>query len=233
MSREIGMLFSDSMVRAILRGAKVQTRRPCRMLAGQIRLRDNYCAGPVAGPVPAEWIHSPYRVGDRIWVRECWRLTGGGDSWQVIYRADESESRQLQDRYRRLGLDGLGRKDVPRAHWEAALEQRACTSWRPSIHMPRWAARLELRITGVRVERLQDISTADVEAEGIDVAAKLPAVVGPGNNHEILAWQIAQREFAKQWNATYVHNRKPGLMWSDNPWVWVISFERTGNQLGD
>lgn len=222
MSREMGLLFSDAMALAILRGAKVQTRRPCRMLAGQIRLRDNYCVEPVAGPVPAEWIHSPYRVGDRIWVRECWRLTGGGDSWQVIYRADESESRQLQDRYRRLGLDGLGRKDVPRAHWEAALEQRACTSWRPSIHMPRWAARLELRITGVRVERLQDVSTADVEAEGIDVAAKLPAVVGPGNNHEILAWRIAQSEYANLWDASY--GRKPGLAWDANPFVWVIEF---------
>lgn len=228
MSREIGLLFSDAMALAILRGSKVQTRRPCKMFAWQIRLQNGWCVEPIAGPVPASWNHAPYRVGDWIWARECWRLTGGGDRWRVIYRADAAESGSLQEQYRRLGLDTLGRKNVPRENWEAAVMQRACTSWRPSIHMPRWAARLELRITGVRVERLQDISTADVEAEGIDVAAKLPAAIGPVTNHEILAWQIAQSEYANLWDASY--GRKPGLAWADNPLVWVIEFSSESHE---
>lgn len=143
--KERPILFSGPMVRALLAGTKTQTRRVCKPA------RDQALSYVVAIPDTAMWgdeeglatsFACPYgRPGDRLWVRETWRVFGGREyeyqqlASAVQYRADEV---------------GFEQKD-----------------WRPSIFMPRWASRITLEVTGARVERLNDISEADAVAEGI------------------------------------------------------------------
>jgi len=94
--------------------------------------------------------------------------------------------------------------------------------WRPSIHMPKEAARIFLRVTGVRVKRLQDISANDCVAEGI---ASPPDYKPEYTNMEIMPMTCNAliRDYARLWNST---NEKHGYAWIDNPWVWVYEFER-------
>lgn len=142
--------------------------------------------------------HTPYAVGDRLWVREAWAAIVDG-AWRqddVIYRADGNEG------------------------WKHG--------WRPSIHMPRWASRITLEVTGVRVERLQDISEADAEAEGIE--AKVICGVGHswthyGNPNGPVGWTDPRQSFASLW--TSLHG--PGA-WEANPWVAVIEFKRINQE---
>jgi len=97
-----------------------------------------------------------------------------------------------------------------------SLETGEIVPWTPSIHMPRWASRIQLRITDVRVERVQDISIDDIEAEGIT-----HPLDGPHANQY---WREEMgNDFAKLWDSI---NAKRGYGWDSNPWVWVIEFER-------
>lgn len=194
------ILFSGPMVRAILEGRKTQTRRivksgPVLDLLNEV--------GSWDGPGDAdEWILSPCPygvVGDTLWVRETWASAAANgvcnevDDY-VIYKTTEPE-------------------------WGEELEGFV---WRPSIHMPRWASRLTLRITGVRVEPLQDISEADARAEG--------AMYHDGGEIHHSGWRhdyhnvfaTAKDSFCYQWSLIN-GDRAP---WASNPWVWVVAFER-------
>ena len=138
----------------------------------------------------------PYGVaGDRLWGRETWRNHGGReyeyleDQSQVIYRAD---------------LDAVT---------DAITEK---TKWRPSIFMPRWASRISLELTGVRVERLNDISTADCWAEGVVP----PVYKTPGNIGGDRSVWICYQEL---WDSL---NEKRGYGWKNNPLVWVLEFRK-------
>ena len=91
--------------------------------------------------------------------------------------------------------------------------------WRPSIHMPREAARLFLRVTGVRVERLKDIDGHGILKEGIDNGKSNPAMGTRWENMQSMA-------FAELWNSTLKSADLPLYGWAANPWVWVIEFER-------
>jgi hypothetical protein len=135
----------------------------------------------------------PYgAVGDRLWVRETWAasLDSDGDMCKpFLYRAtyDEAVYGQLKASF----------SDRATEIWDVVGN----TGWRPSIHMPRWASRLTLEVTGVRVERVQDISEADAKAEGVKSAA----------------------EFCALWDEI---NGARGYGWDANPWVWVVEFKR-------
>ncbi|WP_209435172.1 hypothetical protein, partial [Yersinia pekkanenii] len=109
--------------------------------------------------------------------------------------------------------------------------------WTPSMHMPRWASRINLLITGVRVERLQDISEQDAMAEGITAKEVIIETRYEGGGHvEITAerfffvggddegYESAEEAFAELWDSIY--GQKEGESWQANPWVWVINFER-------
>lgn len=166
--KERPIILSGPMVRAILAGAKTQTRRVVKPQAmGQW--------GPV---VPC-----PYgRPGDRLWVREAWRPVHGGYS-------------DLGARYR-------------------ADFERDQTVWRPSIHMPRWASRITLEVTGVRVERLQDISEADAQAEGsFEWAAEQDTPVRDLDEARLVYLQLWQ-------------SINGPASWDADPWVWVVEFRR-------
>jgi hypothetical protein len=142
----------------------------------------------------AQRIRCPYgQFGDRLWVRETWRPVWEEDTGfcGVGFRAGG-----MPEDDRRAGgyMDGTDR-------------------WRPSIHMPRWASRITLEIESVRVERLQEISEEDAQAEGV-------ASCGVCYGKKILPSTSTGRE---RYTALWEHINGPGS-WAENPWVWAVTF---------
>lgn len=187
------ILFKDEMVRAILDGRKTQTRR----LAKEFDGKD---VDGILKRFPRQKGCRLGEIGDRLWVRETWAVsTKGADAlygthWNAPwYRADA-------DAYGLLGHDGDG----------AVYSE--CLAWRPSIHMKREHSRINLEITDVMVERLNDISDEDAFAEGIDEAAAMTM----GCTHD-----AARAVFSQLWESI----NGPGS-WDKNPWVWAITFRR-------
>lgn len=229
--RERPILFSAPMVRAILAGTKTQTRRVVKPLPPEdwapvgpevfsptvINRKgeeqpgaDAYGAGNEDGSV---WIRCPYgQPGDRLWVRETWapgdEMVFGAakdDPETVLYRADKAA----------LHWDGKAMRTPLNTYafnWEAV-------GWKPSIHMPRWASRITLEVTGVRVERLQDISEADAIAEGIDMQPRLAAY----SREKGCKWEPVGpiEAYLNLWESINGHGS-----WGWNPWVWVVEFKR-------
>lgn len=194
-TRERPILFSGAMVRAILDGAKTQTRR---VVTRRVNDEGQWVVTRPGGwadgrPHTSEEIvgqgwRCPYgQPGDRLWVRETWWPRCGDAHLygirEVVYRCD---------------YGGTGGCLTPR-------------SWRPSIHMPRWASRLTLELTAVRVQRVQEISKEDATAEGFERTPCLP--IDPRD------W------FRGRWDAL---NAKRGYPWDANPWVWALTFRRVG-----
>ena len=154
------ILFSAGMIRAILAGTKTQTRRVIKIAPHARFVCRRVCQA--MEPHELMWsvdghAHSTrvaYDVGDRLWVRETWSQPDPTNRY-VFYRADCDEA-QLQ-------MEREVRREVgPGAY----------AHWRPSIYMPRWASRITLEITNVRVERVQDISAQDSLAEGVPRASE-------------------------------------------------------------
>lgn len=200
---ERGILFSAPMVRALLDGRKTQTRRLAKVVP------------PGANTVLFTWPpDSPLRkgiairppqhaVGDRLWVREnFWPWTGSESGKTTIYAADGE------------WIDwGSGWRDTPKG-------LKVLTPMTPSIHMHRWRSRLDLTVTEVRVQRLQEISEADAEAEGIVRMSDIEhGVLGLseswGEHHSFGA------AYRALWNLLHT---KPGERWADNPWVVAYTF---------
>ncbi len=210
-SRERPILFSAPMVRAILAGTKTQTRRlvkpqPTAMQQGWMwvckKLLAGYCHTDADAMVRLMLPHCPYgEPGDRLWVRETWSPDPPIDSswasteWNGCGRRIDGVPERFQHpRFCNYSADWLHGPIV----------------WRPSIHMPRWASRITLEVTGVRVERLQDISEADAMAEG----APWGACGSPQEGSR-------KAGFAKLWDSINGPNS-----WDANPWVWAINFKR-------
>jgi hypothetical protein len=190
------ILFSAPMVQALIAGRKTQTRRVLKPPYGTME----YCADRTWRP-----IYTKAFRGDRLWVREAVALVGTVDPQWVLYRADGYEAECA-----RHGFD----KPYP-------SEPR----WRPSIHMPRWASRLTLTVTEVRVQRLKDISEADAVAEGCimdpepdEYGGHMPAEIAHENGGDI-GWDNARDWFADLWESI----NGPDA-WEANPWVVAISF---------
>lgn len=218
------------MVRAILAGQKTQTRRVAAVLAGDGQAPERVIPGHAVRGGPAsgnDWVavyrgggtgpggrwkrHSircPYgQSGDRLWVRETWALEDcGADGNRVIWQADRAAAwrRTLGDIYYLPSDYNPGR-------------------WRPSIHMPRWAFRLTLEVTEVRVQRLQDISEGDALAEGVmdargwDWLGRLPKAPEGGEDLS------ARAGFRLLWGS--INGKRPGCSWEANPWCWAVSFK--------
>lgn len=228
--------MSAPMVRAILEGRKTQTRRMVKagphswdpavtavepsLIANAGDLWDfrREMASPVA-------MRCPYGVpGDRLWVRETWfpdpPIDGswpGDISWQDERRID--------------GVPAHYRKPkhcIFAASWDG-IDLR----WRPGSHMPRWASRITLEVTGVRVERLHAITDADAAAEGV-VSGRIPAddygperigyVLGRDDGKCVL-YPSERRAFEVGWSLINGQDS-----WDANPWVWVVAFRRVEAQ---
>lgn len=243
MKPEKPILFSGPMVRAILENRKTQTRRivkpqPCdphllRILgpdgkvhytrpSGHPDIEEAYQAHGYSVATCREWLEStksPYPVGTRLWVRETWQWYGrtripGEAEGGFEYRADQS---------RRLFTDFAD----PEARYEdfkSAFDAGTANVWRPSIHMPRWASRITLEVTKVRVERLQDISEDDAVAEGIVDFGRQDGAPYPHFN--LLDRSLTTEHFAVAVYAQLWQSINGPDSWNANPWVWVVEFKR-------
>ena len=186
--KERPILFSAQMVEAILDDRKTQTRRV-------VKPQPVFVAAPnvpfkTEDADPNGIIRCPHgKPGDRLWVRETFApMIGGG----YVYAADYTA-----ERLKAPGGSGF---------------------WKPSIHMPRSASRITLEITGVRIERLNDISEDDAIAEGVDV--KMDAVMTAAQCRG-KAGTAAQLEYWHLWES--IHGKGS---WDANPFVWVVEFNR-------
>jgi hypothetical protein len=244
--KERPILFSAPMVRAILEGRKTQTRRavkppPPSMEAVHTRtgtgfsLFTDHHSTPdlfrVGGPVSvvrdlcgqAEW-RCPYGApGDRLWVRETWRTEELAEEEEGEIPAGSDGVRFQADGGFQVIQDTQTASDVWVQQHNAPSSARG-TKWRPSIHMPRWASRITLEVTGVRVERVRDISEEDAKAEGADGCV---AGHGPVSEAELRAdpgfWhpRFYRDGFADLWRSI-----NGDESWDANPWVWVVEFRR-------
>jgi hypothetical protein len=206
--KERPIIFGPESVRGLLAGTKTMTRRVVKTLPGglvrvrggsAIRLTDaglvwNPYGGSPDVPWPAERLHEVapyYAVGDRLWVRETFCRADG----EILYRADVDASHLAEERR------------VRRLAPEIAVAYRE-SRWRSPLLMLRWASRLTLEITSVRVERLRDITPEDVEAEGIEIPSH-----HRGSLHSPERWK-------------FDHYASRGYSWESNPFVWVIGLRR-------
>lgn len=200
------ILFSAPMVRALLAGTKTQTRRGVKPQPPADTFQVTPYHHPDNHPRFFAWkdgfggaemhpawepIPCPYgQPSDQLWVRESWKHIEGGNVYDAA--GGVMDSFEHETLYRASSPNDPG-------------------PWKPSIHMPRWASRITLEITGVRVERLQDITPDDCIAEG--------------------AWPIEMRELGRGHEAiaafrTLWESIDGNGSWAENPWVWVLEFRR-------
>lgn len=186
------ILLSGPMVRAILDGRKTQTRRlvnerDCSIPLVSLRANTKWSGGGFWSEDDNGVFTAPGRcpygaAGDRLWVRETWTQDGFLMT-PVWYRASVPDDQ--------VGIN---------------------TRWRPSIFMPRWASRITLEVTDVRVQLLQEISEDDARSEGVDC-----------HHHAVGSDRATYRaSFGLLWDS--INGKRAA--WASNPWVWAISFER-------
>lgn len=172
------ILFNTENVRAMLEGRKTTTRRVVKFRRGWNPKWTGYIPdGAVlygSNNIPAA--KAPYRPGDILWVRETWNCLPIPEPL----------------------------RGTSKTYWYKADGAAPEDKWRSPYHMPREAARIFLRVTGVRVERLQEIDDCGVVAEGLEIGCY----------------------FDELWNRTIKPKDRPLYGWEANPWVWVIEFER-------
>ena len=216
------ILFSGSMVRAILEGRKTQTRRVLKMdVPDHVELQTSTDGRHITDDFngPLQQIYCPYGViGDRLWVRE-----------NIYFH------RVNQNHYYSADKHGVGNEIHSRLMAETSSGTcKATARTIPSIFMHKFACRLFLEITDIRVERLRDISEEDAVAEGIDA----PRCTSCGYSYADICIHMdhhlcgepspdtARKVFQTLWDSIN-GKRAP---WSDNPWVWVVEFEHKKGQ---
>ena len=207
--KERPILFSAPMVNATLEGRKTQTRRVIKPQPEEIIVGDMLQPGIYYRDAdPDQQIHCPYgQPGDRLWVRETWAPFGD----YVLFRADGEEYLSPCE------TPGGGYPENCRHHpgCEACTAEGTLIKWRPSIHMPRWASRITLKIKSIRVERVHDITDEDAIKEGV-------TVIGRPELNELSRGKFIHG-FQCLWDSI---NSKRGYGWDVNPGVWVIEYER-------
>lgn len=192
------ILFSGAMVRMILAGRKTQTRRAFSWQPdGEVCGPEMFAPTEVYGVYGLDWsLKCPYgQPGDLLWVRESFAYAPNN---KFVYRADYTHA--INEWSNTNVLDGATGETMPLV-------------WRPSIHMPREASRLTLKIVKIRVERVKNITPEDAWAEGC-YSDKDIEIAGE--------WSIVT-SFRNLWDSI---NAKRGFGWRDNPYVWIIEFKK-------
>lgn len=221
--RERPILFNGAMVRAILDGRKTVTRRVVKPApVGELRWNTGTMGGHVeTWADDLRMFECPFGLPrDRLWVRETFALLGNEDGvcidWQDnMVRGDERGAARIYRASCEVGDHGLWQ--IPdKADWKPDTDGMQYEgTWRPSIHMPRWACRILLEITDVRVERLQDITYEQAAAEGIHRHNRMWSATDDGG----FCHKYPEPAFRDLWQLT-------GGDWDANPWVWVVEFKR-------
>lgn len=222
--KERGIIFNTEMVRAILDGRKTRTRRVvnnvipgnCLWLKKPTKTRSGTTTHVLDAP---KYNLCPLgKIGDRLWVRETFALLGNEDGVCVdwndnILKAGEEQAARIYKASCEQKDGDYGLWSIPDdADWKPHTDNHKYEgTWRPSIHMPRWASRITLEITDVRVERLQEASDDDFKAEGYPLERELT-----GGSTDAFCW------FRHLWDSV----SKPDCNYESNPWVWVIEFKR-------
>lgn len=218
---EFPICMNAEAVNSILSGRKVQTRvilkhQPpedyhlFRVLAGKWAEFENS-----GEPLAKLSVGNPYgEIGSRLWVRETWALSSLLDDMQIkLIKGGKNTDPCL---WYKSDNGNNGKHPI-------ALGLLTRGKWRPPIHMQRWATRIILEVTGVRVERVQSISETDAYAEGVGAwhvsSPSLAQYEKEGGSY--------RNGFHKAWNKL---NAKNGYSWDKNPWVWVYEFKRIENE---
>lgn len=203
------ILFSAPMVRALLDGRKTQTRRVLKR--HPLHKPEPHTIGYSDGELICRWksgiwhdVKSPIAIGDRLWVRENHYLTDDGESEYAVYAANAGD---VDDHLENMQTTMTSH---PSIDWSRHIKLR------PSIHMPRWASRLTLVVTDVRVERLQDISAEDVIAEGVECETCIAMNQSACHRRGCPASLLAFRSLWTDINGPDA--------WDANPWVAAYTF---------
>lgn len=235
--RVLPILFNTNMVRAILDNRKTVTRR---VVKDPYFVDDNgYCVVTMRmaprssnlyyqiGSMPYQ--ENPYRICDTLYVRETWRVGAWDIQNQMIafdYRDGTcGQLTYISDRELFERLVNQSREDARKEKCEyngadfVWKKGNSPCRWRPSIHMPKEAARIWLMVKDVKVERLCDMKLDDFLSEGVCIRPE--AFNDPEN-----AYMQARNEFVEIWDSTIPKDQKDIYGWEANPWVWIIEFER-------
>lgn len=216
MSKERGIIFNTEMVKAILDGRKTQTRRIVKNVMPDngiwLKKPTKTRSGTTTHVLdaPKHNLCPLGKAGDHLWVRETWMPDAPRDgTWGDVefYGCKDSQLSMIPERFRKSEYC------IHRASWDGD----ELVGWTPSIHMPRWASRITLEITDVRVERLNDISQSDAIAEGAPPSH--PTI-------DAISRECGFPDFSRSWFGQtwwHIYGKKN---WQDNPWVWVIEFKR-------
>lgn len=199
--KERPILFNGEMVRATLDDRKTMTRRVCKPAEDAALSYVVTCENSQWGDEEGDVLFScPYgKVGDRLWVRETFvQPEIGHHKCPVYYRANEEDALFIGNQYK----------------------------WKPSIFMPRWASRITLEITVIRIERLNDITHEDAKSEGVETTtfpsfagSPFPCWKGYGKGKAYL--DTALDSFKSLWRS--INGEES---WAENPWVWVVEFKQ-------
>ncbi|WP_026111569.1 hypothetical protein [Winslowiella toletana] len=218
--KERPILFSDQRVRALLTGQQTQTRRIMKSLAftpGQDNHEGCYGFDVISNQMRGRHVmemsdlsyQCPFgQPGDRLWVRETWRGPVVPKEQMADYAKSPEAYRSTRYCQYRADSSELG---------SSLDEDNEQSGWQTAIHMPRWASRINLQITGVRAQKIQDISDDDIMAEGVQTDSHFL-----NNFFTLKNDSVAPKEaYMKAWEKQY-----GGTSWEVNPWVWVIEFSR-------
>lgn len=218
--KERPILFNAPMVRETIAETKTQTRRVVKCPRHyQIEEKDDGRPWPWMYNETTDgdhWLPCPFGVpGDQLWVRETWMadppITSDWPSTQ-FHGCKPRDHSLIPDRFK-----------VPGHCLYRADGHNNLQGWTPAIHMPRWASRITLEVTDVRVERLQDISEADALAEGVSLFGKGDA--WSSGSYNVHADPIRLYHPIALYGQLWESINGPGS-WDQNPWVWAITFKR-------
>lgn len=216
--RELPILFNDEMVQALLTGRKTCTRRLVKFLPGKNPQWTGYIKDGLMlynGKNEPCIRKAPYQPGDILYVRETWNKAGLVDDSDHVIEGTEKY------------YYAAGPEKPCFDFWvdPETGEHKERMPWKPSIHMPKEAARIWLKVTDVRVERLQDITEAEAILEG--AINNIAFIHSPDDEYDHI--HTAREHFIDIWNSTIKKGDIDKYGWDANPFVWVIEFERCEN----
>ena len=211
--RELPILFNIEMVKAILNGRKACTRRAIKLpdkMTGRPIGKSGDSSNPLGFFYPGGIKRPPYQPGDILYVRETWNKAGLVDDSDHVIEGTEKY------------YYAAGPEKPCFDFWvdPETGEHKDRMPWKPSIHMPKEAARIWLKVTDVRVERLQEITEDGAKEEGANYKN------GKNVGLEEKMRRTAIERFAEIWNSTIKKSALDRYGWNANPFVWVIEFER-------